>query len=305
MPELLAIDRLTAGYGEAVVLNAVSLALAERQSLALLGRNGMGKTTLINSIVGVTRFISGRIAIDGRDITALRPDQRAHAGIGWVPQERNIFKSLTVEENLTSVARPGAWTAERIYELFPRLAERRRNLGNQLSGGEQQMLAVGRALVLNPRVILLDEPLEGLAPILVEELLAALGEPREQLVDALGRPRAGLGDRGEVLLDRERLEDVALLRDPADTGMRPLLRTHAGDIAPIEADAAAAIARNADDRVHQRCLSHAIAAEHGEGLSFCKAEGDAAQHHGLAIARRQLFDLDQFRHRRPRQDRPP
>jgi branched-chain amino acid transport system ATP-binding protein len=174
MPELLAIDRLTAGYGEAVVLNAVSLALAERQSLALLGRNGMGKTTLINSIVGVTRFISGNIALDGRDITALRPDQRAHAGIGWVPQERNIFKSLTVEENLTSVAQSGPWTAERISELFPRLAERRRNLGNQLSGGEQQMLAVGRALVLNPRVILLDEPLEGLAPILVEELLAAL-----------------------------------------------------------------------------------------------------------------------------------
>jgi branched-chain amino acid transport system ATP-binding protein len=134
----------------------------------------MGKTTLINSIVGVTRFISGNIALDGRDITALRPDQRAHAGIGWVPQERNIFKSLTVEENLTSVAQSGPWTAERIYELFPRLAERRRNLGNQLSGGEQQMLAVGRALVLNPRVILLDEPLEGLAPILVEELLAAL-----------------------------------------------------------------------------------------------------------------------------------
>ncbi len=174
MPELLAIDRLTAGYGEAVVLNEVSLALAEGQSLALLGRNGMGKTTLINSIVGVTRFISGTITLDGRDITALRPDQRAHAGIGWVPQERNIFKSLTVEENLTSVAQPGAWTVERIYELFPRLAERRRNLGNQLSGGEQQMLAVGRALVLNPRVILLDEPLEGLAPILVEELLAAL-----------------------------------------------------------------------------------------------------------------------------------
>ena len=126
MPELLAIDRLTAGYGEAVVLNAVSLVLAERQSLALLGRNGMGKTTLINSIVGVTRFISGNIALDGRDITALRPDQRAHAGIGWVPQERNIFKSLTVEENLTAVARPGRWTKARIYELFPRLSERRR-----------------------------------------------------------------------------------------------------------------------------------------------------------------------------------
>ncbi len=174
MPELLTIERLTAGYGEAIVLNAVSLALSEGQSLALLGRNGMGKTTLINSIVGVTRFVGGQITLDGRDITGLRPDQRAHAGIGWVPQERNIFKSLTVEENLTAVARPGPWSVARIYELFPRLAERRRNLGNQLSGGEQQMLAVGRALILNPRVILLDEPLEGLAPILVEELLAAL-----------------------------------------------------------------------------------------------------------------------------------
>jgi branched-chain amino acid transport system ATP-binding protein len=174
MPELLTIERLTAGYGEAIVLNAVSLALSEGKSLALLGRNGMGKTTLINTIVGVTRFVGGSISLDGRAITGLRPDQRAHAGIGWVPQERNIFRSLTVEENLTAVARPGRWTVARIYELFPRLAERRRNLGNQLSGGEQQMLAVGRALILNPRVMLLDEPLEGLAPILVKELLAAL-----------------------------------------------------------------------------------------------------------------------------------
>ena len=174
MPDVLHIERLTAGYGEAIVLDALSLSLPQGQSLALLGRNGMGKTTLINSIVGVTRFIAGEIRLDGRDITRLRPDQRAHAGIGWVPQERNIFKSLSVEENLTAVARTGRWTVARIYELFPRLAERRRNLGNQLSGGEQQMLAVGRALILNPRVILLDEPLEGLAPILVEELLAAL-----------------------------------------------------------------------------------------------------------------------------------
>jgi len=174
MRDVLQIDRLTAGYGEAIVLNEVSLLLREGQSLALLGRNGMGKTTLINSVVGVTRYVSGDIRLDGRDITRMRPDQRAHLGIGWVPQERNIFKSLTVEENLTAVARPGPWTVGRIYRLFPRLAERRRNLGNQLSGGEQQMLAVGRALILNPRVILLDEPLEGLAPILVEELLAAL-----------------------------------------------------------------------------------------------------------------------------------
>src|SRR5262249_6249847 len=180
MPDLLTIERLSAGYGEAVVLNEVSLTLAEGQSLALLGRNGMGKTTLINSIVGVTRFFAGSIGLDGRDITPLRADQRAHAGIGWVPQERNIFKSLTVEENLTAVAQPGPWTEARIYELFPRLEERRRNLGHQLSGGHQpagggeEMRAGGRALILNPRVILLDEPLEGLAPILVEELLLAL-----------------------------------------------------------------------------------------------------------------------------------
>ena len=168
------IENLSAGYGEAVVLSNVSLNLAEGQALALLGRNGMGKTTLVNTVVGVTRYFGGTIALDGTDITRLRPDQRAHIGIGWVPQERNIFKSLTVHENLTAVARPGPWTTRKVYALFPRLEERRGNLGNQLSGGEQQMLAVARALVLNPRVMLLDEPLEGLAPIIVEELLAAL-----------------------------------------------------------------------------------------------------------------------------------
>jgi branched-chain amino acid transport system ATP-binding protein len=174
MPDLLSIEHLSAGYGEAVVLSSISLSLAEGQALALLGRNGMGKTTLINTIVGVTRYFSGKIVLDGVDITRLRPDQRAHIGVGWVPQERNIFKSLTVHENLTAVAQPGPWTTAKVYALFPSLAERRGNLGNQLSGGEQQMLAVGRALVLNPRVMLLDEPLEGLAPILVEELLGAL-----------------------------------------------------------------------------------------------------------------------------------
>jgi len=174
MSDLLAIEGLVAGYGEAKVLSGVSLAVAEGSATALLGRNGMGKTTLVDSVIGVTRYFAGTIRLDGRDITPLRPDRRALAGIGWTPQERNIFRSLTVEENLTAVARRGAWTAARIFELFPRLAERRKNLGDQLSGGEPQMLAVGRALVLNPRILLLDEPLEGLAPILVEELLGAL-----------------------------------------------------------------------------------------------------------------------------------
>ena len=175
MPELLAIEGLRAGYGEAVVLPGMSLRLTEGHVLALLGRNGTGKTTLINSIVGVTRRFGGSIAVGGRDITAMRPDQRARAGIGWVPQERNIFRSLTVEENMTAVAQPGYWNVERVYEMFPRLKERRGNFGNQLSGGEQQMLAIGRALTLNPKVLLLDEPTEGLAPIIVEELLRALG----------------------------------------------------------------------------------------------------------------------------------
>src|ERR1700722_8696537 len=174
MPELLSIENLSAGYGEAIVLSGVSLTIAEGHALALLGRNGMGKTTLVNTIVGVTRYFGGKITLDGADITRLRPDQRAHVGVGWVPQERNIFKSLTVHENLTAVARPGRWNTDKVYGMFPRLKERQNNLGNQLSGGEQQMLAVGRALVLNPRIMLLDEPLEGLAPIIVDELLAAL-----------------------------------------------------------------------------------------------------------------------------------
>ncbi len=205
MPELLVIDKLTAGYGEAVVLNGVSLDLAEGQALALLGRNGMGKTTLINSIVGVTRYMGGKLSLDGRDISRLRPDQRAHAGIGWVPQERNIFKSLTVEENLTAVAQPGRWTVAKVFDLFPRLAERRGNLGNQLSGGEQQMLAVGRALILNPKLMLLDEPLEGLAPILVDELLAALRRIiRDEgmsaiLVEQNAQKILGVTDRAAIL----------------------------------------------------------------------------------------------------------
>ena len=174
MSELLRVDNLSAGYGEAVVLQGVSLALDQGETLALLGRNGTGKTTLINTLAGVTRQHAGTISLAGVALHKLPPHQRAAAGIGWVPQERNIFKSLTVHENLTAVARPGKWNPDGVYAMFPRLAERKTNLGTQLSGGEQQMLAVGRALVLNPRLLLLDEPLEGLAPIIVEELLRAI-----------------------------------------------------------------------------------------------------------------------------------
>jgi len=174
MSELLRVQNLKAGYGEAVVLHDVSLALGEGQTLALLGRNGTGKTTLINTLAGATRQHGGSIALGGVALHKLPSHERAAAGIGWVPQERNIFKSLTVHENLTAVQRPGPWTPERVYQMFPRLAERKTNLGTQLSGGEQQMLAVGRALVVNPKLLLLDEPLEGLAPIIVNELLRAI-----------------------------------------------------------------------------------------------------------------------------------
>ncbi|MDO8450525.1 MAG: ABC transporter ATP-binding protein [Rhodoferax sp.] len=181
MSDLLKVQTLSAGYGEAVVLHDVSLSLDEGKTLALLGRNGTGKTTLINTLAGATRQHGGSITLGGVALHKLPSHERAAAGIGWVPQERNIFKSLTVHENLTAVARPARkgrtsspWTPERVYELFPRLAERKTNLGTQLSGGEQQMLALGRALVLNPTLLLLDEPCEGLAPIIVQELLRAI-----------------------------------------------------------------------------------------------------------------------------------
>ncbi len=174
MTALLKVEGLSAGYGEAVVLTNISVTLDEGKTLALLGRNGTGKTTLINTLAGATRQHGGSISLGGVALHKLASHERAGVGIGWVPQERNIFKSLTVDENLSAVARPGNWTPERVYALFPRLAERKGNLGTQLSGGEQQMLAVGRALVLNPKLLLLDEPLEGLAPIIVEELLKVI-----------------------------------------------------------------------------------------------------------------------------------
>ncbi|MEA2888225.1 MAG: branched-chain amino acid transport system ATP-binding protein [Bradyrhizobium sp.] len=220
MRELLCIENLRAGYGEAVVLPNMSLRLPESQVLALLGRNGTGKTTLINSVVGVTRCFGGAITLDGHDITAMRPDQRARAGIGWVPQERNIFKSLTVEENMTAVAQPGPWTVKKVYEMFPRLAERKNNFGNQLSGGEQQMLAIGRALTLNPKVLLLDEPTEGLAPIIVEELLNALGVITRAggicsiIVEQNAQKILGLADRVVIL------ERGAIVHDAASAELK-------------------------------------------------------------------------------------
>lgn len=223
MTALLHIEKLVAGYGEARVLFHVDLTLKAGRSLALLGRNGAGKTTLVDTIAGVTTHHAGAIRFDGRDISRLPPERRAPLGIGWVPQERNIFPSLTVEENLTATARRGAWSLERAYQMFPRLKERRRNMGNQLSGGEQQMLAVARALLLNPKLLLLDEPLEGLAPIIVDELLAALrrivtGEGMSAIIiEQKARKILPLTDEA-VVLDRGTVSyrgtSQALLDDP-------------------------------------------------------------------------------------------
>ena len=171
---LLVLRDVRAGYGDSVVLDGISLEVPEGGSLAVLGRNGVGKSTLLLTIMGATTIARGSFRWRGEEMTGRPMHRRARSGIGWVAQEREIFPSLTIEENLTVASRPGRWDLAAVYGLFPRLAERRANMGDQLSGGEQQMLAIARALMTNPALLLLDEPLEGLAPIIVEELAAAL-----------------------------------------------------------------------------------------------------------------------------------
>jgi branched-chain amino acid transport system ATP-binding protein len=223
MSEWLSLNRVSAGYGETVVLEDVTLAIGQDATLALLGRNGVGKTTLLATIMGHTMLHGGSVTLRGADITRLPIHKRAIAGFGYVPQEREIFPSLTVKENLTVAARGGRWTIERIYDLFPSLAARRTNMGNQLSGGEQQMLSIGRALMGNPSLLLLDEPLEGLAPVIVDTLIAALHRLRQEdglaivLVEQHARlalafaARSIVLDRGKVVYDGD---SRPLLDDP-------------------------------------------------------------------------------------------
>jgi branched-chain amino acid transport system ATP-binding protein len=224
MAELLALEGLCAGHGESIVVEDARLALAEGETATLLGRNGAGKSTLLTAILGLARQHRGSIRWRGRDVTRLPTHARAQAGIGWVPQERGMWRSLTVREHLECVARPGAWTPRRVEELFPRLAERRGHRGRELSGGEQQMLAIARALVTNPSLLLLDEPMEGLAPIVVQELAAVLrglvrsGGVAMLLVEQHPRlaltlaPRALVMERGRIVHDGPSAE---LLAEPA------------------------------------------------------------------------------------------
>ncbi len=228
---LLSVRQMRAGYGDAVVLDDISLDVPEHGSLAVLGRNGVGKSTLLLSIMGYTEVSRGQVLWRGKDITGMQPHRRARAGLGWVAQEREIFPSLTVEENLTVASRPGRWDLHAVYGLFPRLAERRANMGNQLSGGEQQMLAVARTLMTNPALLLLDEPLEGLAPIIVEELLGVLGNVIRKeglsaiIVEQKAHKILSFTDRA-IILDRGRIvysgDSAALAADPE------VLETHLG-----------------------------------------------------------------------------
>ena len=208
--QLLEVRGLHAGYGETVILEDVALHLAAGEALAILGRNGVGKTTLMTTLLGLNKVHAGSISFAGRDISSLPPHRRARLGLGLVPQEREIFRSLTVEENLLVARTVGPWTLSRVYELFPRLFERKRNLGHQLSGGEQQMLAVGRALIGNPRIVLFDEPFEGLAPVIVDGLVDAFHRLRKEgglaivLVEQHAELALELTERAMVL-DRGRI----------------------------------------------------------------------------------------------------
>jgi branched-chain amino acid transport system ATP-binding protein len=209
----LELDNVSAGYGETVVLENIRLALDDSETLSVIGRNGVGKSTLLATIMGHTTLHGGRLSLHGKDISRVMTYRRVGAGLGYVPQEREIFPSLTLQENLEVAERPGAWTIKTVFELFPRLEERAGNMGNQLSGGEQQMLAIGRALIGNPSVLLMDEPSEGLAPVIVEELaramkrLAAAGGLALILVEQNSRlaldiaPRAVVMDRGHIVYD--------------------------------------------------------------------------------------------------------
>lgn len=221
---LLSLHGVYAGYDRAVILEDVSFSLGAGSSLALLGRNGVGKSTLIGTLMGATRLHRGSIRFAGKALHSVPAHRRAAAGLGWVAQERWIFPSLTVKENLTVAARRGPWTLARIFALFPRVEERQHNLGNQLSGGEQQMLAIARALMLQPRLLLLDEPLEGLAPVIVEQLtlaisaMASSGELTLLLVEQHAQQalamtqQAVVMDRGRVVYDGS---SAALLADSA------------------------------------------------------------------------------------------
>jgi branched-chain amino acid transport system ATP-binding protein len=221
---LLELKDIRAGYGETVVLDGVGLSLQEGQAISVLGRNGVGKTTLLSTVMGLTTLHAGSLAYQGKGVAKLPSHQRAVAGLGLVPQEREIFASLSVEENLKVAAAPGHWTLDAVYELFPRLRERRRNMGNQLSGGEQQMLAIGRALIGNPKVLLLDEPFEGLAPVIVDALVAAFNRLRQvsKLGIVLVEQHAELAlelTEYAIVLDRGVISwqgaSADLLRDPA------------------------------------------------------------------------------------------
>jgi branched-chain amino acid transport system ATP-binding protein len=221
---LLALRNVRAGYGDAVVCDDISLEISENGSLAVLGRNGVGKSTLLLTIMGFTQVRRGAISWRGQDISRMPAHERARGGMGWVAQEREIFPSLTVVENLTVAARSGRWDLPAIFKLFPRLHERRLNTGNQLSGGEQQMLAIARALMTNPALLLLDEPLEGLAPIIVDELSEAI---RRMMADEgtamiLVEQHAGIAlslTADAILLERgaivHRAASAALLKDAA------------------------------------------------------------------------------------------